>query len=63
MVLRLEPTHLGQQVPVTGVTSVNVVEFGCRFVVAIDHSAAVAIWGGNTSTMAGVSSAMASVCM
>ncbi len=45
------------------VTSVNVVEFGCRFAVATGHSAAVEIWGGNTSTRAGVSSAMASVCM
>ena len=31
--------------------------------VAAAHAAAVEIWGGNTSTIAGVSSAMASVCM
>ncbi len=54
--------HVLQPLP-WQVTSVNVVEFGCRFAVAIDHSAAVAIWGGNTSTSGGVSSAMASVCM
>jgi hypothetical protein len=31
--------------------------------VTMDHSAAVAIWGGNTSIAGGVSSAIGSVCM